>query len=1009
MGPPRNLIVVALLAGAGLCPGASAAPPAPPRARLHVTFEERVRAQEAIERVYHSRRIGAPPFERAVPQGVLERKVDDALRLSSALEVVWNTPVTIAALDREMDRIAAATRFPDRLTEIREALDNDPALIRETFARETLVNRLARAFFGSDERLHHTPAEARPISFDQWWEASRLDFPPARTAPPSGAAPRPAAPRGDAPADRFDAAGTTLREEGPAAACGLQDQWARGPGFGVPPGRTEATSVWTGSEMIVWGGDNLNVGRSGGRYDPLTDVWRLTPVQGAPSQRIGHTAVWTGQEMIIWGGGGGGTPSDTGGRYDPVTDMWRPTGTTGAPQSRRDHTAVWTGTEMIVWGGSFLTNTGGRYDPETDTWTPTTLVNAPAPRQDHVAVWTGEEMIVYAGLSMTTGGRYDPATDSWTPTTTVGTPDGRDGASAVWTGQEMIIWGGSTGGILPTGGRYNPTTDSWTPTSLVNAPANRGRHAAVWAGDRMIVWGGTDSSQPGPSSTVNTGGTYDPATDTWAATTLVNAPAPRTGHTGVWADGLLIVWGGTAGTTGGRYHAGTDSWTPTSTASPVPTPRRGHTAVWTGGEMIIWGGSPGPVATGARWNPLTGEWTPTSLLGAPVAREDHTAVWSGDEMIIWGGVRADAPGNELDDGARYNPVADSWAPVPAAGSPSPRSLHSAVWTGDEMIIWGGDASWFDGGELSDGARYDPGGDVWTGMSSMNAPSARAAHAAVWTGTGMIVTGGTSSGTPGRYAPATDTWTPTSAAGAPTALFSTAVWTGTEMIVWGGGLGTGTGRRYDPSADLWAPTSSTGAPQGRFGHAAVWTGREMIVWGGITVAGGFGSPIINHLTGGRYDPRIDTWIATSLSEAPQGRFEHTLVWTGAAMVPWGGSFYSGDVLAGVTQGEVAWYGGGPLPPPDADGDGYSICDGDCDDADPATHPGAVDLPGDSADEDCAAGPLCDPAAGWNNRGSFVSCVARECNRLMAEGTLGAGQCGRIVSGAARGAARRIDRP
>ena len=62
----------------------------------------------------------------------------------------------------------------------------------------------------------------------------------------------------------------------------------------------------------------------------------------------------------------------------------------------------------------------------------------------------------------------------------------------MWTGSEMIVWGGvhGTKHYLNTGGRYNPGTDSWTATSTTNAPAARNPHTAVWTGSEMIVWGG---------------------------------------------------------------------------------------------------------------------------------------------------------------------------------------------------------------------------------------------------------------------------------------------------------------------------------------------------------------------------------------------------------------------------------------------------------------------------------------------------------------------------------------
>jgi N-acetylneuraminic acid mutarotase len=61
--------------------------------------------------------------------------------------------------------------------------------------------------------------------------------------------------------------------------------------------------VWTGSDMIAWGGtDMLKQFNTGGRYNPGTDNWMATTTNNAPERRVGHTAVWSGSEMIVWGG-----------------------------------------------------------------------------------------------------------------------------------------------------------------------------------------------------------------------------------------------------------------------------------------------------------------------------------------------------------------------------------------------------------------------------------------------------------------------------------------------------------------------------------------------------------------------------------------------------------------------------------------------------------------------------------------------------------------------------------
>ena len=88
----------------------------------------------------------------------------------------------------------------------------------------------------------------------------------------------------------------------------------------------------------------------------------------------------------------------------------------------------------------------------------------------------------------------------------------------------MIVWGGTNQtNYLNTGGRYNPATNSWTPTGLANVPPGRRSHTAVWTGSEMIVWGGVEDS----GQLTSTGGRYNPLTDSWVATNLANAPSRR--------------------------------------------------------------------------------------------------------------------------------------------------------------------------------------------------------------------------------------------------------------------------------------------------------------------------------------------------------------------------------------------------------------------------------------------------------------------------------------------------
>src|SRR6266542_2688285 len=360
----------------------------------------------------------------------------------------------------------------------------------------------------------------------------------------------------------------------------------------VPGGRLHHTAVWTGTEMIVWGGEITGSGglgggtsfSSGGRYDPRFDSW--VPTATITPARRRHSAVWSGKEMIVWGGYTTSGDAQTGQRYVPGTDTWTATNTTNAPSAREQHTAVWTGTRMIVWGGyagvSYL-STGGSYDPVSDTWTPLPALDAPAARVDHVAVWTGKEMIVWGGQAgaggLATGARFDPAANRWRPVSTVGAPSARSSFAAVWTGTEMIVWGGlGAASYLQTGARYDPETDEWAPLPTTGAPEARFGHVAVWTGKEMIVWGGYGMSGTGHS--VASGGRYDPRTNTWTATDVSAAPLARVYPSAIWTGTKMIGWGGSDGAldTGARYAPAADTWTPTRVGAPGEPTGRYETA-----------------------------------------------------------------------------------------------------------------------------------------------------------------------------------------------------------------------------------------------------------------------------------------------------------------------------------------------------------------------------------------------------------------------------------------------
>ena len=915
----RPVLVVTLfelLLGAGILAAQPAALPEIQESARALSLETRVTSQQAIERIYWKHRIWPaenpkpkPALEAVMPLEVIRARVEDSLRLSNALEAYWGQAITGAQLQAEIERQARDSKQPEVLRELWAALHNDPQLVAETLARPALAERLARSWYEGAKGAEKLGGR----SFDAWWQSVAADLPVTLNAP---------------------AYNYTLPEipTSPQA----QNRWS--PTHALPEANAQISGVWTGTEMIIWGGTEVGASKfnSGSRYNPATDTWRTTSGVQAPDVRKQHSAVWTGTEMIVWGGCG---PLDehncqiaTGGRYNPMLDAWQRASTANGPAARINHTAVWTGTEMIVFGGCSFSNnvcrpenvdsTGGRYNPSTNSWQATSTANAPGPRQDHTAVWTGTEMIVWGGQTTTsvlnTGGRYNPANNTWVTTNPNGAPSARYDHSAVWTGSRMIVWGGTNGSAyFNDGARYDPVADSWEAVATAGAPVARAAHTAVWSGTEMIVWGGCSGSFC--TTKFNSGGRYNPTANSWLPTSQAGAPDARSHHVAVWTGSLMVVWGGAVNGdpfTGGRYSPSADSWTPTN-ANKTASAREFFTSIWTGAEMIVWGGDDRFVTqsnTGARYNPAVDNWQPTAQTGSPTARHLHTAVWTGSEMIVWGG----GSGSTIfKTGGRYNPINNTWTATGTTAAPAARSSHTAVWTGTEMIVWGGsgqNSPW-----TNTGGRYNPSTNGWTPTSTTNAPIARSSHVAVWSGQLMIVWGGATATfdtlTGGRYDPVTNTWSATSLVNAPPERHLPAsIWTGERMLIWGGQTYDGTysyhntGGLYDPATDAWVPTSTVNAPTPRAFFAYVWTGTQMIVWagcpsdpfGGEDCFGGEGV-----YTGGQYNPSTDSWRPTSTRGAPGRRYSTKGVWTGSEMIAWGGLQTDSDTYT--------WTGGRYRPP------------------------------------------------------------------------------------------------
>ncbi len=290
------------------------------------------------------------------------------------------------------------------------------------------------------------------------------------------------------------------------------DAWLPMADATLPPvsmmGRSGHSVVWTGSEVLIFGGHNdLAPLGDGAAYDPAANTWRPLSQQGAPSPRTGHSAVWADGVMIVYGGRGPEGPLSDGGIYDPVQDSWQPLSPTGYPGTY-EHSAVWTGAEMITFGGFTAsgqpTTMGLRYSPLDDTVLPLPSTGAPAARGAHLATFVPTSpghMLVWGGRTATGaaagGGVYRLLDDSWDPLPQEGAPGGSLGAalSAIDTG--LFVWGGAS--LASSGAIYDDSLTTWTSVSPYGAPLPRSDMAVSWiSAERCVLLQGGRSLQGAP-------------------------------------------------------------------------------------------------------------------------------------------------------------------------------------------------------------------------------------------------------------------------------------------------------------------------------------------------------------------------------------------------------------------------------------------------------------------------------------------------------------------------------
>jgi|GEM_PF-503049 len=590
-------------------------------------------------------------------------------------------------------------------------------------------------------------------------------------------------PRSPGQAIATDSAGNTYSATSAYSETFTTKNWETIASSGAPAARTHHTTIWTGSEMIVFGGtSDRNLGlNNGARYSPFTNKWRSMtniPLSG----RYKHSAIWTGAQMLVWGGVASGNFGsevylNNGALFEPISNTWQAISSVGAPSARANHTAIWTGSEMIIFGGE---NTSGRlydggiYNISNNTWR-----SLPSFNFSFTATTTAASMTIsipsYQELSSLQLGAVVTGANLQTNTkiTSISLPNKTITVDKAATATGSISLATTYNLLLPTTASFSGTTTNTSTTVTgvsaaditrievgqhvtgANIPANTTitsvaansftlsqaatgsatstlttrvyeSHQAVWTGTEMILVGGSDEVAQADKFVA-----FNPVTNNWRFIdhysfsffgNITNGSNVVTNVTNVNYNNLYVgqkirATGIPNSTTITAINEASSTITLSQNATStlnsntitIETAARKNMLVqFNGAELVIWGGgdSSGSYNTGSKYALFSNlpYWRALSDTNAPAARQRFSATQFGGLAYVWGGNNGSTYYN---NGYVYDTFSDTWTTLPAVNTDTPfnaRKHHTAIWTGSEMIIWGGEQN---SSIYGDGVLYLP--------------------------------------------------------------------------------------------------------------------------------------------------------------------------------------------------------------------------------------------------------------------------------------------------------------
>jgi len=649
-------------------------------------------------------------------------------------------------------------------------------------------------------------------------------------------------------------------------------------------------------------------------YDPRTSRWAT----GAPmrSARAGVTAVLLPTGRVLVAGGASGTAGPgpvlrSAELYDLRTGRWTATGAMTTARYNYTATVLASGRVLIVGGvnaaGTTLA-TAELYDPTIGRWRATGRMAMPRASQTATLLSSGQVLVAGgasgpfgAGPVLSSAELYNSRTGRWAATGHMHNARANHTATPLTTGQ-VLVAGGESGqsdgdSVLASAELYDPRTGHWAATGAMTQ--SRYNHSATRLPDGTILIAGGQGESVAGHALSNTE-RYEPQTGTWTAT--AGMTAARTGHTAtLLPNGLVLVTGGNAQTTGGPTEASTELFDPHARYSGLidtSKARAQFTAtLLPNGLVLVTGGIYAPPSLLSRssaelYNPRRGTWAVTSNMSEARASQTATLLPNGRVLVVGGfnstGILASA---EV-----YNPQTGAWT---ATGRlHTARAYQTATLLPDGSVFVAGGLS-NTGATLSSAEVYTPRTGAWRVTPPMR--TARASHTATLLPTGRVLVAGGVSGKADRvlasaevYDPHSGRWARTGAMRATRAGHTATLLPTGQVLIAGGkqdvapGVVLASAELYTPRTGAW--TAAGSMRRERVTHTATLlpTGRVLVTGGEDTQGANFNSTEL-------YTPHTNGWTIARGAGAAHAYHVATLLPDGAVLIA-GGVVASANVLS-----------------------------------------------------------------------------------------------------------------